>query len=102
MIVCTSIGAADPRLLAACGIIADEDELKEQNKRLGVRTGSSKRDQDADRQEFAPDGLPPLSLPYVLIDEACQSVEPATLIPIFSTNGCRSLVMMVRYHHFYY
>ena len=43
---------------------------------------------------MAPDGLPPLKLTFVLIDEACQSVEPATLIPLLSTNSCRSLVML--------
>jgi superfamily I DNA and/or RNA helicase len=76
----------------------------------------------------APDGLPPLSLPFVIVDgklltfsyssfvllllwfyslthpialhvkhlftEACQSVEPATLIPVTSTNSCRALVML--------
>jgi hypothetical protein len=45
-------------------------------------------------REFAPDNLPPLSIPFVIIDEACQSVEPASLIPIVSTNSCRSLVML--------
>ena len=45
-------------------------------------------------REFAPDNLPPLSTPFVIIDEACQSVEPATLIPIVSTMSCRSLVML--------
>ena len=42
----------------------------------------------------APDNLPPLSLPFVIVDEACQSVEPATLIPLTSTNSCRSLVLL--------
>lgn len=79
VIVCTSIGAADTRLLAACGIFVDgdddEDDLSKTNR-------------------MAPDGLAPLNLPFVLIDEACQSVEPATLIPLLSTNSCRSLVML--------
>lgn len=30
----------------------------------------------------------------MIIDEACQSVEPASLVPIVSTNSCRALVMM--------
>lgn len=89
VIVSTSIGAADPQLLAACGIYAEEQD-------------SSKR-KDSDGQpdsqfgvvrEWAPDNLPPLSLPFVIIDEACQSVEPATLIPIVSSNSCRALVML--------
>ena len=42
----------------------------------------------------APDGLPPLSLPFVIVDEACQSVEPATLIPLTASNSCRSLVLL--------
>lgn len=76
VIVSTSTGAADRRLLAACGIVMDGDESGEN-----------------DRVE-APDGLPPLSLPFVLVDEACQSVEPATLIPIVVSNSCRSLVLL--------
>ncbi len=78
VIVCTSIGAADSRLLAACGIITEDDDDED----------------DRSKTTVAPDGLPPLSLPFVLIDEACQSVEPATLVPLLSTNSCRSLVML--------
>lgn len=80
VIVCTSIGAADARLLAACGIITDDDDDDDES----LRTDG----------KIAPDGLAPLKLPFVLIDEACQSVEPATLIPLLSTNSCRSLVML--------
>lgn len=35
-----------------------------------------------------------LSLPFVIVDEACQSVEPATLIPLTASNSCRSLVLL--------
>merc|ERR1719464_976329 len=42
----------------------------------------------------APDGLPPISLPFVIVDEACQSIEPATLIPLTASNSCRSLVLL--------
>ena len=80
VIVCTSIGAADTRLLAACGIITDDEDDNDESRRSD--------------DKIAPDGLRPLKLPFVLIDEACQSVEPATLIPLLSTNSCRSLVML--------
>ena len=85
----TSIGAADPQLLAACGIYAEDEDDKK----------ASKKDEQTTSQfgvvrEWAPDNLPPLSIPFVIIDEACQSVEPASLIPIVSTNSCRSLVML--------
>jgi AAA domain len=80
VIVSTSTGAADPQLLAACGITMTADE------RVTLDTA-------ADRT-LAPDGLAPLSLPFVIVDEACQSVEPATLIPIVSSNSCRALVML--------
>jgi len=75
VIVSTATGAADPRLLAACGM-AEQDDSR--FSKLGL----------------APDGLPPLSLPFVIIDEACQSVEPATLVPLVSSGSCRSVVML--------
>lgn len=89
MIVSTSIGAADPQLLAACGIYAEEQD---DSKKKDLR--DTAESQFGVVREWAPDNLPPLSLPFVLIDEACQSVEPASLIPIVSTNSCRSLVML--------
>ena len=55
---------------------------------------TSKSGASASTRVDAPDGLPPLSFPFVIIDEACQSVEPASLIPVVSTNSCRSLVML--------
>jgi superfamily I DNA and/or RNA helicase len=83
VIVCTSIGAADPRLLAACGVFPDEDEDPDE-----------KTKQNRNEQVVAPDGRPALKMPFVIVDEACQSVEPATLIPLLSTSSCRSLVML--------
>ena len=103
VIVCTSVGAADARLLAACGIVTDEDEEIEADGRLKSSSspsgekmsskpnGSSTRQ---DRRKLAPDNLPSLSTPFVIVDEACQSVEPANLIPVTATNSCRSLVML--------
>ena len=88
MIVSTSIGAADPQLLAACGIYAEDEDDKKKVEMNGPTT------QFGTVREWAPDNLPPLSLPFLIIDEACQSVEPATLIPIVATNSCRSLVML--------
>jgi superfamily I DNA and/or RNA helicase len=85
VIVCTSVGAADTRLLAACGLYANDDEGNPK---------SRQKELNFDEIRNAPDGGPPLKIPFVLIDEACQSVEPATLIPILSTNGCRSLVLL--------
>eukprot|EP00804_Cyclotella_cryptica_P001305 CCRYP_020298-RC/>CCRYP_020298-RC protein AED:0.06 eAED:0.06 QI:1145/1/1/1/0.75/0.55/9/1109/679 len=90
VIVATSIGAADPQLLAACGIYPEEEDDVKKNKEIDEQSKS----QFGIIREFAPDNLPPLSLPFVIIDEACQSVEPASLIPIVSTNSCRSLVML--------
>ena len=86
VIVCTSIGAADTRLLAACGFEVDANDNK------GPKPNMNSYYQDEIKN--APDDLPPLKLPFVLIDEACQSVEPGTLIPILSTGSCRSLVML--------
>lgn len=51
-------------------------------------------DQSIPDRTDAPDGLPPISLPFVIVDEACQSVEPATLIPLTASNSCRSLVLL--------
>eukprot|EP01083_Nonionella_stella_P282917 962893_1 len=93
VIVCTSIGAADSRLLAACGMSIDEDELV--SEQLNGKTKSTRTiPRNPNIPVLAPDGLPPLSMPFVITDEACQSVEPGSLIPIFSTNGCKSLVML--------
>jgi hypothetical protein len=101
IIVSTSTGAADPRLMAACGLYPDMDELMEEDGRLGPQKSSgiakgvkkAKMDSPQERSN-APDGLPPLSLPFVIVDEACQSVEPATLIPITASNSCRSVVLL--------
>mmetsp|Transcript_25240 Transcript_25240/g.37175 ORF Transcript_25240/g.37175 Transcript_25240/m.37175 type:complete len:890 (+) Transcript_25240:452-3121(+) len=105
VIVTTSIGAADPRLLAACGIINDEDKdskddvrLKSDGKTMGNGSKLSKMEQktskQGDRRLNAPDGRPVLTLPFTIIDEACQSVEPASLIPITASDSCRSLVLL--------
>jgi hypothetical protein len=87
VIICTSIGAADPRLLTACGIVTGEET--NYDKKL-----SNSDIQPGDRIPLAPDGLPSLILPFTIVDEACQSVEPANLIPITSTDSCRSLVLL--------
>eukprot|EP00554_Chaetoceros_debilis_P015028 CAMPEP_0194114400 /NCGR_PEP_ID=MMETSP0150-20130528/19997_1 /TAXON_ID=122233 /ORGANISM="Chaetoceros debilis, Strain MM31A-1" /LENGTH=959 /DNA_ID=CAMNT_0038804591 /DNA_START=208 /DNA_END=3087 /DNA_ORIENTATION=- len=93
VIVCTSIGAADARLLAACGMAIDGDELV--SEQLNGKMKSTRTiPRNPNIPVLAPDGLPPLSMPFVITDEACQSVEPGSLIPIFSTNGCKSLVML--------
>ena len=87
----------DPRLLSACGIMADSNEdIDASGRDLNGEGGSSTLRQRAqnDRSSTAPDGFPPLSCPFVIIDEACQSVEAASLVPIVSTNSCRSLVMV--------
>ena len=93
VIVATSIGAADTQLLAACGIYPDDEDEQTTSKRKGA-VNTQPRTQFGTIREFAPDNLPPLSTPFVIIDEACQSVEPASLIPIVATNSCRSLVML--------
>ncbi len=103
IIVSTCTGAADPRLMAACGLSSDSDESLSGDKRSfdsdEKEKGRQKSDKNAgvknsDERAFAPDGLPPLSLPFVVVDEACQSVEPGTLIPLTATNSCRSLVLL--------
>jgi len=91
VIVSTSTGAADPRLLAACGV-ATTDGADSKTLSNGYRPAIDS--QSPAPRGNAPDGLPPLSLPFVIVDEACQSVEPATLVPIVSSNSCRSLVML--------
>ena len=88
VIICTSIGAADPRLLSACGIVTEEETSYD--KKLSTNSDI----QPGDRIPLAPDGLPSLTLPFTIVDEACQSVEPANLIPITSTDSCRSLVLL--------
>ncbi|GKY92395.1 hypothetical protein MPSEU_000210400 [Mayamaea pseudoterrestris] len=88
IIISTSSGAADPRLLAACGITEKESDEFAPSQFAAVK------DEQRTVRELAPDAKPPLSLPFVLIDEACQSVEPATIIPVLSSNSCRSLVLL--------
>jgi len=89
VIVATSIGAADAQLLAACGIYPTDD-IYNQSTIIDEQFTS----QFGNIREFAPDNLPPLTTPFVIVDEACQSVEPASLIPLVATNSCRSLVML--------
>ncbi|CAB9496919.1 polymerase alpha-associated DNA helicase A [Seminavis robusta] len=95
IVVSTSTGASDPRLLAACGISTDPDDAIDASGRNGEdnKAVGRGRTQD-DRLKTAPDGLPPLSCPFVIIDESCQSVEPASIIPMTSTNSCRALVLL--------
>lgn len=109
VIVSTLTGASDPRILEACGIIVD-DGAESNNKNTKQRRGrtQSKNEKkgkienggntlasvNSGRREIALDGLPPLSIPFVVIDEACQSFEAATLIPIVATNSCRSVVLL--------
>lgn len=98
MIVSTSTGAADPRLLAACGIVSNEDDVVEKDRKVGGGPSQAKSGRqskaEASMRCAAPDLLPPLSLPFVLVDEACQSTEPATLVPITASNSCRALVLI--------
>lgn len=92
VIVSTSTGAADARLMAACGIYTGEQEEQETKQQPFRPTDEATK--SADDRALAPDGLPPISLPFVIVDEACQSVEPATLIPLVSSDSCRSLVLL--------
>jgi len=91
--VTTSTGASDPRLLAACGIVSSDDEILSKVGKTPPQANVLSSSTQQTRVN-APDDLPPLSLPFVIVDEACQSVEPATLIPVTSTNSCRSLVLL--------
>ena len=93
MIVITSTGASDPRLLAACGIVLADDDDKT-FPRSRSQASSTKTMVAHQARVNAPENLPHLSLPFVIVDEACQSVEPATLIVLTSTNSCRSLVLL--------
>jgi AAA domain len=100
VIVTTLTGASDPRLLAACGIVSDDEALESDGRVKDMNTqrrglSSSKPGEQANFIRVnAPDNLPPLSLPFVIIDEACQSVEPASIIPLTASNSCRSLVLL--------
>jgi hypothetical protein len=103
IVVSTSTGAADPRLMAACGLGLDMDDLLEEDGRVSksknrdlqsVQRAAATAVVEPNERTNAPDGLPPLSLPFVIIDEACQSVEPGTLIPLTASNSCRSLVLL--------
>lgn len=100
IIVSTSTGAADPRLLAACGLSMDVGELLDEDGRINSKkkstglVGAKNPDSEQVDRTDASDGLAPLSLPFVIVDEACQSVEPATLIPLTASNSCRSLVLL--------
>ena len=88
VIVSTSVGAGDAQVLSACGIITPDEEDE------GDIMSMEKSTTSILKRDTAPDGLPPLTLPFTIIDEACQSVEPASLIPIVSTDSCRSLVLI--------
>lgn len=101
IIVSTCTGAADPRLMAACGLNIEPDYSLEGKGRSPNSDSQDQRKTVKDlgtmkstERTFAPDGLPPLSLPFVIIDEACQGVEPGTLIPLTASNSCRSLVLI--------
>ena len=96
IIVSTCTGAADPRLLAACGLDIEAEqprEGKDQSAQKRNTVGDSNTARSTERT-IAPDGSPPLSLPFVIVDEACQSVEPGTLVPLTASNSCRSLVLL--------
>ena len=92
IIVSTSIGAADAQILAACGIVVPDDEEDEQ--KSAQSNSNSSTHFTTLKRDFAPDGGPPLYLPFTIIDEACQSVEPATLVPLVSSDSCRALVLL--------
>ena len=101
IIVSTCTGAADPRLMAACGLNTESDQLQEGKAHSSNSDQKERRKTTKDsgatksiERTVAPDGLPPLSLPFVIVDEACQSVEPGTLIPLTASNSCRSLVLL--------
>mmetsp|Transcript_23448 Transcript_23448/g.65080 ORF Transcript_23448/g.65080 Transcript_23448/m.65080 type:complete len:1077 (-) Transcript_23448:2841-6071(-) len=101
IIVSTCTGAADPRLMAACGLNIDPSELSEGEQRYSnaeeIKRGQTDPKSGTNKlpeRTVAPDGLPPLSLPFIIVDEACQSVEPGTLIPLTASNSCRSLVLL--------
>lgn len=93
VIVATNTGASDPRLLAACGIHDENEDEVDASGRVHAGANGPKK-VTSDRNPTAPDGKPPLSLPFVIIDEACQAVEPSTLVPITSSDSCRSLVLI--------
>ena len=88
--------------MAACGLNVDVDTLLETDHRSVAAQQNAPRvsslagntPMDIRERTDAPDGLPPISLPFVIVDEACQSVEPGTLIPVTASNSCRSLVML--------
>ena len=101
IVVSTCTGSADPRLMAACGLNVDSDDLpggknptSNSEQKAGQKASRISSVTEPTSRSVAPDGLPPISLPFVIVDEACQSVEPGTLIPITASNSCRSLVLL--------
>jgi superfamily I DNA and/or RNA helicase len=94
VIVSTCIGAADSRLLAACGFTSDDEEDDTHVNLKKKHDAKSPTAYPNDTRGLAPDRMPPIYLPFVILDESCQSVEPATLVPIFSSNSCQSIVML--------
>ena len=101
IIVSTCTGAADPRLMAACGLSSEPDESLEGGdgsfdspEKSRQKSAKDSPVMKSSERSLAPDGSPPLSLPFVIVDEACQSVEPGTLIPLTASNSCRSLVLL--------
>jgi AAA domain len=97
VIVTTLTGASDSRLVASCGIPITNTEDEMGGKKKFEQTSARNANMftlSSGMTVTTPDSLPPLTLPFVIVDEACQSVEPANLIPIVSTNSCRSLVIL--------
>lgn len=97
--------------MAACGIYTEEDDIEDKSRlnsveplhgaqthvqRMRIQNNqvASSRKTPSDGHRPAPDQGPPLTLPFVIVDEACQSVEPANLIPLTSSNSCQSLVLL--------
>jgi len=94
VVVSTSIGAADSHILSACGIITAEEEEEERNLSMTTKSSKEKGTNRIMKRDTAPDGGPSLQFPFTIIDESCQSVEPAVLVPLISTDSCRALVLL--------
>ena len=77
----------------------EDDRLRQAKAANGQNQGVNRKGLDTKmtallKRPQAPDGLTPLTIPFVIVDEACQSPEPATLIPLTSTDSCRALVLL--------
>ena len=88
VVVSTSTGASDPRILAACGLPTNEEDLLNEDGRLKEPRmkgsgfgGATEGALSARPMRFnAPDGRPPISFPYVVVDVMWMLIIPVIVM----------------------